>query len=82
MNKKLTLSINSNIIEFAHKFSKKTNKPISKIIEDYFLQLKNKSKKKTVALPKGLEELYGIFEGIEAPDKKILRRMFHVKHLS
>jgi hypothetical protein len=29
----------------------------------------------TAALPKGLEELYGIFEGIEAPDKKELRRM-------
>jgi len=27
-----------------------------------------------------MEELYGIFEGIEAPDKKELRRMFHEKH--
>ena len=33
----------------------------------------------TTALPKDLEELYGIFEGIEAPDKKELRRMFHRK---
>ena len=27
-----------------------------------------------------MEELYGIFEGIEAPDKKELRGMFHEKH--
>jgi len=34
---------------------------------------------KTAALPKDLEELYGIFEGTKAPDKKELRRMFHEK---
>ena len=31
-------------------------------------------------LPKDLEELYGIFEGIDAPDKKELRKMFHEKN--
>ena len=28
------------------------------------------------------EELYGIFEGKDAPDKKELRRMLHEKHRS
>jgi hypothetical protein len=77
MNRKLTLSMDSNVIDFAHNFSKKTNKPVSQIVEHYFIALKQQS---TAALPKGLEELYGIFEGIETPDKKELRRMFHEKH--
>ncbi|MDR1894773.1 MAG: DUF6364 family protein, partial [Spirochaetales bacterium] len=41
MNRKLTLSLDSKAIDFAHSFSKKVDKPISKIIEDYFLEIKN-----------------------------------------
>ena len=77
MNKRLTLTLNSNIVDFAHRFSKRSNRPISKIIENYFVELKEQS---TTDLPKDLEELYGIFEGIETPDKKDLRRMFHEKN--
>jgi hypothetical protein len=36
MNRKLTLSLDSNVVDFAHAFSKKYNKPISKIVENYF----------------------------------------------
>ena len=67
--------MDSRVIDFAHAFSKETNKPISRIIENYFIELKNQN---TTALPKDLEELYGIFEGTEVPDKKELRRMFHI----
>ena len=77
MNKKLTLSLDSSIIDFAHDFSNKTKKPISKIIENYFLELKNHNE---INLPKDLEELYGIFENKNAPEKKELRRIFHEKH--
>ena len=77
MNKKLTLSMDSNVIEFAHSFSKKTRKPISKIIENYFIELKEQNK---TELPKDLEELYGIFEGTEVPSKKELRKIFHEKY--
>ena len=77
MNKKLTLSLDPSIIDFAHDFSNKTKKPISKIIENYFLELKNQNE---VNLPKDLEEFYGIFEGVEVPEKKELRRMFNEKH--
>ena len=77
MNRKLTLSLDSSIIEFAHNFSKKTQKPISEIIENYFMELKEQS---TTELPKNLEELYGIFEGFDSPNKKELRRIFHEKH--
>ena len=77
MNRKLTLSMDSNIVDFAHRFSKKINKPISKIIENYFMELREED---SIDLPKDLEELYGIFAGIEAPKKIELRRMFHEKN--
>jgi hypothetical protein len=79
MNRKLTLSLDSSIIDFAHDFSKKANKPISKIIENYFLELRNKN---TPEIPKEAAELYGILEGITVPDKKELRRKFHEDHLN
>ena len=77
MTKKLTLSLDSDIIEFAHNFSQRHNKSISKIIEDYFMVLKEQN---TTELPNDLGEVYGIFEGIKTPDKKELRRMFHEKY--
>ena len=77
MNRKLTLSMDSSVVDFAHTFSKKINRPISQIIENYFLELKEQ---KATTLPKDFEELYGIFEGTEVPEKKELRRMFHEKN--
>jgi hypothetical protein len=81
MNRKLTLSLDSNVVEFAHDFSKRTHRPISKIIENYFVELKNKNTSDLqTGLPGDLKELYGIFEGIDAPDKKEIRKMFHEKY--
>jgi len=77
MNRKLTLSMDSNVIDFAHAFSRKIDKPISKIIENYFIELKEQ---KTTSSQKDFDEIYGIFEGIDVPDKKELRRMFHEKN--
>jgi hypothetical protein len=79
VNKKLTLSLDSNIIDFAHDFSRKIDKPISKIVENFFLELRNNN---ASGLPKDLEDLYGIFKGIDVPDKKEIRKMFHEKHNS
>jgi len=31
-------------------------------------------------LPQDLQELYGIFDGIDIPDKKEFKRLFHEKH--
>jgi hypothetical protein len=78
MNKKLTLSLDASIVDFAHDYSKKAHKPISKIIEGYFVDLKTKS---VPEIPKEVAELYGIIEGITVPDKKELRREFHENHL-
>jgi hypothetical protein len=77
MNRKLTLSLDSNVVDFAHAFSKRYNKPISKIVENYFIELKEQN---ATDLPKDLEELYGIFEGTDIPDKKALRKIFHEKN--
>jgi hypothetical protein len=77
MSENLTLSMDSELIEFANDFSRKVNKPISRIIENYFIELKEKNSND---LPQDLQELYGIFEGIDTPDKNELRRMFHEKH--
>ena len=77
MSENLTLSMDSEVIEFASDFSRRINKPISRIIEDYFIDLKEKDSND---LPQDLQELYGIFEGIDTPDKNELRRMFHEKN--
>jgi hypothetical protein len=63
MNRKLTLSSDSGVIDFANAFSKNTTDRFQKI-----------------DLPKELEELYGIFKGTDAPDKKELRKIFHEKN--
>ncbi|MDR2116708.1 MAG: DUF6364 family protein [Planctomycetaceae bacterium] len=78
MNTQIIITLDSNIAEFANSFSEKVNKPISEIIENYFITLQNNNNDIS-DLPQDLAELYGIFEGIETPDKKELRRMFHDK---
>ena len=45
MKKKLTLSINDDLIDFAHDFSKETDQSISHIVEEYLTELKNNRKK-------------------------------------
>jgi hypothetical protein len=45
MKKKLTLSINDDLIDFAHDFSKETNQSISHIVEKYLAELKNQQEK-------------------------------------
>jgi hypothetical protein len=66
MSEDLTLSMYSEVIEFANNFSQRTNKPLSKIIEDYLIELREKN---TNDLPKDIQEFYGIFEGIDVSDK-------------
>ncbi len=75
MQKKLTLSIDEDLIKFAHHFSKETNQSISKIVEEYLLQLKKDNKESN--FNSRIEKLYGIFENKPIPDKKELRKMFH-----
>ena len=82
MKKKLTLSINDDLIEFAHKFSKETHQSISHIVEEYLIELKKNKEQnfEEQKLQKKTEKLYGTFENNPIPDKKDLRRAFHEKN--
>jgi len=78
VNQKLTLSLDADIIEFAHFYSKKSGRPISQIVENYFRELKISA---NTDIPFEVAELRGILKGANIPGKKELRRMFHEKHL-
>ncbi|MCL2479412.1 MAG: DUF6364 family protein [Treponema sp.] len=78
MSQKLTLSLDPETINFAHSYSKKSGKPVSKIVENYFNELKSKS---DTAIPMEVAELRGIYRADEIPDKKELRRIFNEDHL-
>jgi len=77
MNQKLTLSINEDIINFAHSYSKKSGKPVSQIVENYFRELKASA---NPDVSREVAELRGILKGTNIPGKKELRRIFHEDH--
>jgi len=79
MDKKLTLNIDENLIQFAHTYSKYTHQSISKIVEKYFQRLKKQIDQ--AQLSAEAEELYGIFENETLPDKKELRKSSHEKNI-
>ena len=74
INQKLTLSLDTDIVNFAHFYSKKSGRPVSKIVENYFRELKMRV---NPDIPKEVAELRGILKGAKLPDKKELRRIFH-----
>jgi Cu/Ag efflux protein CusF len=80
MNKKLTLNLDEDIIDFARKIAKKTHRSISGIVENYFEELKNLNKEDEYS--KKVTTLHGIFSDINIPDKKELRKYFHEKNIS
>jgi len=77
MTERVTLNLDTSVVEFAHEFSERHNKSISRIIEDYFIMLKETQSAEPSV---DIGDLYGIFEGMDAPDKKVLRAAFHEKH--
>jgi len=79
MDRKLTLNINEDLIEFAHDYSKKSRRSISSIVEELFRDLKSKTE--TSPLPQKTGKLYGSLENLNLPDKKTLRKRFHEKGL-
>jgi hypothetical protein len=82
MSKKLTLSLDNDVIDFAHSYAQETKTSVSKIVEYYLMDLQGHymAGRQTAGLPRDLDELYGTFAEIPAPDKKDLRRMFHEDH--
>ena len=80
MNKKLTLNVNEEIIEFAHRYSKKTHQSISHIVEKYLKRLKNDIDQEEIS--QETNELYGILETENIPDKKEMRKRFYEKSIN
>lgn len=78
MQKKLTLSINEELVKFAHEFSRKSRQSISQIVEQYFQRLKKESE--TSDLSEETSRLYGIFSDQPIPSKRELREHFHEKN--
>ena len=78
MNQKLTLSLDADVVNFAHSYSKKAGRPVSKIVENYFRRLKASA---NPDIPREVAELRGILKGTKIPNKKELRRIFHEDHL-
>ncbi|NIM18461.1 MAG: hypothetical protein GTO45_41305 [Candidatus Aminicenantes bacterium] len=77
MQKKLTLSIEEDLVKFAHELSKKTKQSISHMIEQYLHSLKIQTK--TSDLSTRTLGLYGILSDQPIPSKKELRKYFHEK---
>ena len=79
MTKKLTLSIDEKVVEFAHKYAKNTHQSISSLFEKFLQDLKNKES--IEKLPSKTERLYGSLENTNIPDKKQMRKYFHEKSI-
>ncbi|MDR1832081.1 MAG: DUF6364 family protein [Fusobacteriaceae bacterium] len=78
MTKKLTLSLDPSVIDFAHNFSKKSSVSISKIVENYFREL---MKPEPDDMKREVIAMCGILAGRNLPDKKQMRKIFHEDHI-
>ena len=78
MTQKLTLSLDSDIIQFAHSYSKKSGRPVSQIVENYFRELKALA---NPDIPREIAELRGLLKGSKMLSSKELGRMFHEDHI-
>ncbi len=78
MPKKLTLSIDDELIAFAHSYSQQNGLSISKLFEQYLTRLRMTDQKQELN-PK-TANLYGLFQDSPIPDKKQLRKTFHEKN--
>ena len=77
MNKKLTLSIDQDLINFVKKYSKEHNLSISQLFENYLKNLR--SAKKDLRLSEKTIDLYGFFKDERLPEKKEMRKVFNEK---
>ncbi len=80
MDKKLTLNVDENLIKFAHSYSKKTHQSISHLIEKYLERLRSEIGNEN--LSEETEELYGILQGKDIPNKKEMRKRFYEKSIN
>lgn len=82
MHTKLTLRLDDELIRRAKSFAKKTGKPISRIVADYFALLKERpTQKGTPSLTPLVRSLKGILRGTRL-EQKDYKRYLEKKHLS
>ena len=77
MNRKLTLTIEDHVVEFAKSYARRTNRSISSIVEQYFSRLESEIDVNN--LSSVASELYGALESTPLPDKDAIRIAFHEK---
>ncbi|MDR2428761.1 MAG: DUF6364 family protein [Candidatus Margulisbacteria bacterium] len=77
MNRKLTLSLDAAVIDFAHEYARQNQQSVSKVVENYFVEQSQKTREQQAIFPK-LHKLRGILKGANIPDsKKERRKMYH-----
>lgn len=77
MTSKLTLSMEKELIEFAHSYTRKNGLSISGLVEQFLKDLRDSGSgsgfdSKTLSL-------YGLLEDTPLPDRKEVRKLFHEK---
>ncbi len=80
MNRKLTLNVDEDLIEFAHQYSKVSRQSISSLFEKYLLRLKQNVN--NVDISSSARDLYGILDKEALPDKKEMRKGFYEKSIN
>ncbi len=69
MNTKLTLRLDSHLIESAKEYSAKTGKSVSKIVSDFFVIIKNEKLKKSCSITPTVQSLRGVLKYSEFSEK-------------
>jgi len=79
MSKKLTLSVDEELIRFAHAYAEQTGISISKIFEQYLQKLRETTLNQNINPL--LKALYGSYKEKPLPSKSDLKKYFHEKIL-
>jgi len=82
MPKKLTLSIDEELIKFAHSYSKKVNSSLSSIVGNFLQSLRVANNKKSAQYSQKTASILGAFSENKLPSKKQMRKEFHEDHIS
>jgi hypothetical protein len=76
MNRKLTLSLDAAVIDFAHEYARQNRQSISKVVENYFVEQSRKTRGQPPIFSE-LRKLRGILKDANIPDSKKERRKMY-----
>ena len=79
MTSKLTLSINSEVLENSKKYLRSRGQSLSSLVEEYF-QLLIKTKTEKVAESPILKELLGIAKNVKKPEGEVITDYLQEKY--